>query len=110
LSHWSGAFVSACVRAAAIAEGIEAVVGSGRTHFGRNVPLELSRSLVPSVTRARDDQAAGNTGRYHAFPPSARAPQVTDTIVQDRRDGIGPGEVNDLVTLPVDAEIHGDIV
>jgi hypothetical protein len=110
LSNWSGAFVSACVRTAAIAEGIESVVGSGRTHFGRNVPLQLSRSLVTSVTGARDDQAAGRPGRYHAFLPSARVPQVGDIIVQDRRDGIGPDEVNDLPTLPVDAEIHGDIV
>ena len=108
---WSAAFVSACVRGAAISEGIEAVTPPGRTHGGFNRPL-----LLPTLTharyviRARDDERAGRRGRYHAFGPSARAPQRADIIVQDRRDNIRPGQVRTLDTLPEDAETHGDIV
>ena len=107
---WSAVFVSACVRGAAISEGIEAVTTPGRTHAGLDRPLRPSFSHAAYVIRARADRAAGRLGRYHAFVPSARAPQLADIIVQDRRDNIGPGQVRALATLPQGAETHGDIV
>jgi hypothetical protein len=107
---WSAAFVSACVRKAAIFERIEAVAAPGRTHFGQDLPLLPSLRHAAYVIRARDDAAAGRPGRYHAFVPSARAPQLADIIVQDRRDDIGPGQVRTLAALPPNAELHGDIV
>ena len=107
---WSAAFVSACVRGAAISEGIEAVTTPGRTHAGRDQTLRPSLTHALYVIRARDDRAAGTLGRYHAFMPSARAPQLADIIVQDRRDNIAPSQVRALATLPDDAETHGDIV
>jgi hypothetical protein len=107
---WSAAFVSACVRGAAISEGIEAVTAPGRTHAGRGLPLRPSLLHAMYVIRAREDAAAGRPGRYNAFVPSARAPQPADIIVQDRTDGIRPGQVNALATVDEFAELHGDIV
>jgi Uncharacterized protein conserved in bacteria (DUF2272) len=107
---WSAVFVSACVRGAAISEGIEAVTTPGRKPFGLDRPLRPSFSHAAYVRRARKDRAAGRLGRYHAFVPSARAPQLADIIVQDRRDNIGPSQVRTLPTLPKGAETHGDIV
>jgi hypothetical protein len=107
---WSAVFVSACVRGAAISEGLEAVTPPRRTHAGRNRPLLPSFSHAEYVRRARQDRAAGRLGRYHAFEPSARAPQLADIIVQDRRDNIKPSRVRTLPTLPEGAETHGDIV
>lgn len=107
---WSAAFVSACIRGAAIGEGIEAVTTPGRTHVGLDRPLRPSLSHATYVIRARADRAAGRRGRYHAFVPSARAPQLADIVVQDRRDNIGPGQVRALATLPAGVETHGDIV
>jgi hypothetical protein len=107
---WSAAFVSACVRGGAISEGIEAVTTPGRTHVGRNRPLRVSLSHATYVIRAREDKAARRRGRYHAFDPSTRAPDLADIIVQDRRDNIRPGQVRHLATLPSGAETHGDIV
>jgi len=107
---WSAAFVSACVRGAAIAEGIETVILPARTPAGQDTPLQPSFRHTDYVLRARADALAGTPGRYHAFDPSARNPQLADIIVQDRKDDILPSQVRTLATLPPRVELHGDIV
>ena len=107
---WSAVFVSACVRGAAIAEGIEGVKLPGRTPEGLDRPLRPSIRHIDYVNRAFDDLAAGNTGRYHPFEPSKRSPQPADIIVLDRRDNIGPGGVRPFAKVPAGVETHGDIV
>jgi hypothetical protein len=112
-SAWSAAFVTACVRGAAIALGLEAVIPPGRTHIGRNELLLASLSHAAYTAEARTRRAAvtpPRRGTYHAFLPGDRAPQRGDIIVQDRRTGITAAQVRTLANVAPGHLTHGDIV
>ena len=107
---WSAVFVSACVRGAAVAEGLEAVVAPGRRHVGRDELLLAAVTHAAYTIEARARRAAGRRGTYHAFGPVERTPQPGDIIVQDRRDDIAPAQVTTLAGLRAGLISHGDIV
>ena len=111
---WSAVFVVACVRGAAIAQGLEAVISPGRRHIGRNELLLAAIRHSEYTVEARQRRAAAmprRRGTYHAFRPSERAPQVGDIIVQDRRPTIAAAaQVMTLAGLPERLLTHGDIV
>jgi hypothetical protein len=107
---WSAVFVSACVRGAAIAQGLEAVVTPGRSHVGRDVLLLAALAHAAYTMEARARRASGRLGTYHAFRPAERPPQLGDIIVQDRRDDIAPSRLTTLAGLAAGLISHGDIV
>jgi len=112
-SAWSAAFVTACVRGAAITLGLEAVIPPGRTHVGRDELLLASLSHATYTAEARTRRAAftpRRRGTYHAFQPGERAPQRGDIIVQDRRTGITAAQVRTLANVAPGHLTHGDIV
>ena len=110
---WSAAFVTTCVRGAGITEGLEGVIPPGRQHIGRNVLLQASLMHAAYTVEARARRAAvlpSRRGTYHAFTPAERVLQVSDIIVQDRRDGLTADQVLKLETMPSSVITHGDIV
>jgi hypothetical protein len=110
---WSAAFVTACVRGAAIAQGLEAVIPPGRRHVGANELLLASLTHADYTIEARRRRAATlprRRGTYHAFEPRERAPRPADIIVQDRRPGITAAQVTTLAGLMSGVITHGDIV
>jgi hypothetical protein len=111
---WSAAFVVGCVRGAAIAQGLEGVIGTGRQHVGRDALLLASLRHAAYTVEARARRAAvtpPKRGTYHAYEPRDRAPQPGDIIVQDRRDTIATAaQVATLAGLVEDVNTHGDIV
>jgi hypothetical protein len=111
-SAWSAAFVTACVRGAGIAQGIEAVIAPGRKHIGSGKLLlaSLTHAAYTIEARRRASMAPSHRGTYHAFTPVQRAPQLGDIIVQDRRHGISAEQVSTLATLSGGRLTHGDIV
>jgi len=112
-SAWSAAFVTACVRGTAIAQGLEAVLPSGRRHVGRDALLLASLTHAAYTIEARRRRAATapvRRGTYHAGPPRERAPRIADIIVQDRRSGITVAQVAALAGLAGGTPTHGDIV
>lgn len=111
---WSAAFVSFCVRSAAIGLGIEEFDGA---HTGRNELLRYSNAHRVYALDAYEARFGPNarSGAYHAFDPAERAPQPGDIIVQDRRDTLtAANQVVGFATIPTDlaghVETHGDIV
>jgi hypothetical protein len=112
-SAWSAAFVTACVRGAAITLGLEAVIPPGRRHIGRDELLLASLGHAAYTAEARIRRAAftpRRLGTYHAFLPGERAPQLGDIIVQDRRTGITAAQVRTLANVAQGHLTHGDIV
>ena len=77
---WSAAFVTACVRGAAITLGLEAVIPPGRQHVGRNELLlaSLSHAVYTAEARIRRAAFTASSRCYHAFLPGERAPQLGD--------------------------------
>lgn len=112
-SAWSAAFISACVRGAAIAQGLETVIGTGaaRQHLGADKLLQPTLSHATYTIEARLRRAATppRLGTYHAFRPDERAPQRGDIIVQDRREHITAAQVVTLAAL-AGGITHGDII
>jgi hypothetical protein len=111
-SAWSAAFVSACVRGAAIAQGLEAVIAPGRTQVGRDELLLATLAHAEYTIEARRRRVATTPrrrGTYHAFEPRERVPQPADIIVQDRRDNITAAQVTTLAALG-GGITHGDII
>jgi hypothetical protein len=111
-SAWSAAFVTACVRGAAIAQGLEAAIAPGRQHVGRDELLLATLAHAEYTIEARRRRAATTPRRrgcYHAFEPRERPPQPGDIIVQDRRDTITAAQVTTLTALS-GGITHGDIV
>jgi hypothetical protein len=109
---WSAAFVTTCVRGAAIAQGLETVTGSDRRHVGRDELLLAATKHAAYTVRARQRRAATTPrqrGTYHAFRSHERAPQLGDIIVQDRRERLTASTVMTLANL-TDLITHGDIV
>lgn len=109
---WSAAFVTACVRGAAVSQGLEGVIAPSRRHVGRDELLLASLKHAVYTVEARRRRAATTPrrrGTYHAFTPAERAPQRGDIVVQDRRDGITAAQVETLAGL-TDLITHGDIV
>jgi hypothetical protein len=110
---WSAAFVSACVRGAAIAQGLEAVIAPGRRQIGADELLQASlmhAAYTVEARRRREQTSPRRRGTYHAFTPAERAPALGDIIVQDRRSGIAASQVVKLKSLVPDQITHGDIV
>jgi hypothetical protein len=110
---WSAAFVTSCVRGAAIAQGLEAVIPPGRQHVGRNELLLASLTHAGYTIEARQRRAATlprRRGTYHAFEPRDHAPRAGDIIVQDRRSKITAAQVTTLTALAAGLITHGDIV
>lgn len=110
---WSAAFVTACVRGAQIAQGLEAVIGADRRHAGRDELLLAALTHAAYTVEARRRRAATmprRRGTHHAFRPAERAPQLGDIVVQDRRDGITAPQVATLAALAPGLFTHGDIV
>jgi hypothetical protein len=110
---WSAAFVTACVRGAAIAQGLEAVIPPGRRQVGANELLLASLTHADYTIEARRRRAATlprRRGTYHAFEPRERAPRPADIIVQDRRPGITAAQVTTVAGLRSGLITHGDIV
>jgi len=110
---WSAAFVIACVRGAAITQGLEAMIAPGRRHVGRDELLLAALKHAAYTVEARRRRAATTPrrrGTYHAFTPSERAPQRGDIIVQDRRERITAAQVETLAGLTESLMTHGDIV
>ena len=111
---WSADFVSSVVRGVGIAQGLEAVIAPAQQHVGRDELLLASGRHATYTAEARDRKAAAlprRRGTYHAFAPTARAPQPGDIIVQDRRDTINAA--NQVMTLPAcppRLKTHGDLV
>ncbi|MGB7208409.1 MAG: DUF2272 domain-containing protein [Pyrinomonadaceae bacterium] len=103
---WSAAFVSSCVRAAAIDLKLE--VMSGGVHRGKDILLKASQKHAEYIIDARDKPAPG---RYQAFKPENRAVAVGDIVCADRKSFI---EVTDrrqtLSGLTTGTLLHGDIV
>jgi hypothetical protein len=112
-SAWSGAFIVACVRGAAIAQGLEAVIAPGRRHVGRDELLlgALTHAEYTIEARRRRAQTTPRRrGTYHAFEPRDREPRPGDIIVQDRRDTLtNASQVLTLAGLS-GGKTHGDIV
>ncbi|HJZ76280.1 MAG TPA: hypothetical protein VKE51_31310 [Vicinamibacterales bacterium] len=112
-SAWSAAFVVACVRGAAIAQGLEAAIGPGRRHVGRDELLLGALTHAEYTIEARRRRAQTlprRRGTYHAFAPRERVPRPGDIIVQDRRDTLTTAaQVFTLAGL-ADGKTHGDIV
>jgi hypothetical protein len=112
-SAWSGAFIVACVRGAAIAQGLEAVIQPGDRHVGRDELLLSALTHAEYTIEARRRKAATTPrrrGTYHAFEPRDREPRPGDIIVQDRRDTItSAAQVVTLAGL-TGGKTHGDIV
>jgi hypothetical protein len=111
---WSAAFVVACVRGVAIAQGLEAVIGADRRHVGRHELLQASLKHAVYTAEARRRRAAATPrrrGTYHAFEPRDRAPQPADIIVQDRTSTLTTAaQVATLASVAEGLETHGDIV
>ena len=110
---WSAAFITACIRGAAMTMGLETVDGTTRRQQGRNVLLLATLSHAAYTAEARDRRAATNPprrGTYHAFTPAERQPQLGDIIVQDRRPGITDTQVRTLPQVAAGQIAHGDIV
>jgi len=110
---WSAAFVTACVRGAQIAQGLEAVIAPGRRRVGGDALLRAALTHAAYTVESRERRAASmprHRGTYHAFRPDERAPQLGDIIVQDRRDGITAAQVTSLASLAAGLITHGDIV
>jgi hypothetical protein len=110
-SAWSAVFVVACVRGAAIAQGLEGVIAPGRRHVDPDVLLVAAVSHADYTIGARTRRAATlprRRGTYHAFTPAERAPQRGDIIVLDR----AASSVAGVQTLPrlSGGLTHGDIV
>jgi len=111
-SAWSAAFVTACVRGAAIAQGLEAVIPPGRRNVGQDELLLAELRHAVYTIEARRRRAATTPrrrGTYHAFQPRERAPRSGDVIVQDRRR-ITEAQVTTLAALAPGLITHGDIV
>ena len=108
-SSWSAVFVVSCVRGAAIALGLEAVLSNGN-HVGKNELLLAAIRHSEYSREARIRRAANRGGTYYAFTPGERAPQLGDIIVQDRRMNITAAQVMTLAALPERLTTHGDIV
>ncbi len=112
-SSWSAVFVVACVRGAAIALGLEAIIPPGRVLIGQDELLKATIRHSEYTTEARRRRAARTPrrrGTYHAFTPAQRQPQLGDIIVQDRRDSITAARVTTLAALPERHLTHGDII
>ncbi|MEP6918395.1 MAG: DUF2272 domain-containing protein, partial [Acidobacteriota bacterium] len=111
---WSAAFVVACVRGAAIAQGLEGVIAPSRKHVGRDSLLLASLKHAVYTAEARSRRAAVTPvkrGTYHAFEPRDRPPQPGDVIVQDRRDTLATAaQVVTLAAIAEGVNTHGDIV
>jgi Uncharacterized protein conserved in bacteria (DUF2272) len=111
-SAWSAVTITACVRGAAIALGIEGVTAP-RTHVGRDGLLTAAAShsvyTLAALERRRATPTVGGT--YHAFGTDERAPQLGDIIVQDRQ-ATTRGQVRTFATLGTMGrrKTHGDIV
>jgi hypothetical protein len=111
-SAWSAVFVTACVRGAQIAEGLEAVIPPGRTHVGADELLKAAVAHATYIIEARERRRRTlprQRGTYHAFTPTERAPVRGDIIVQDR-DATTEARVTTLTALRAGRLTHGDIV
>jgi hypothetical protein len=111
-SAWSAAFVTACVRGTAIAQGLEDVIAPGRRHIGADELLLATLAHADYTIEARRRRAPTTPRRrgcYHAFEPRERAPQPADIIVQDRADRATAAQVTTLARLS-GGITHGDIV
>jgi hypothetical protein len=103
---WSAFWVTAVVRAAAIATSLE-----GKT-FGRDKLLKRALGHREYTLAAYNRTIAKTNGTYHAFDPKTRKPQRGDIIVQDRQ-AKKPRDVftfSDVPKLSSPRETHGDIV
>jgi len=108
-ASWSAVFVVSCVRGAAIALGLEAVIGSPRRHIGKNELLLATIRHSQYAREARIRRAARRRGTYHAFTPAEREPQPGDIIVLDRQAS-AVASVTTLAALPEKLKTHGDII
>jgi hypothetical protein len=110
-SPWSAAWVTACVRGAAISLGIE--VTTGGTHQGLDELLFASTAhrQYARVALQRSQPATLRLGTYHAFAPADRAPQPGDIIVQDRAANRA-ADVFRFASLATIGQLatHGDII
>jgi hypothetical protein len=107
---WSAVFVVSCLRGAAIALGLEAVIGSPRRHIGKNELLLAAIRHSEYAREARIRRAGRRRGTYHAFTPAERAPALGDVIVLDRRTLASAAQVITLAALPQRLTTHGDII
>ena len=105
---WSSAFVSHCVRRAAIDLGLE--TDAGGTHQGGDVLLRSS-SGHRFYLHAAHQRTGQVDGTYHAFEPGAGGP-VGDIIVQDRqaRSLANVWQFANIPAILPGRELHGDIV
>jgi hypothetical protein len=105
IEAWSAAFVSSCVRAAALGLSLEALIGG--SHHGKNQLFEASARHWEYVVKARERKATSVRGSYHAFEPRDHAVQPGDVIVTDRNEFIArPTSLGSLAA----SILHGDIV
>jgi hypothetical protein len=110
---WSAVFVCACIRAAAIQLGLEAVVQG--QYVGRDLLLLAHEAHWGYVLKAyqRTSVKPARRGCYHAFKPDERDVQVGDIIVLDRQVNTLPDVIRfDQIrtVLPGGRKLHGDIV
>ncbi|RDV24599.1 DUF2272 domain-containing protein [Alteromonas aestuariivivens] len=106
---WSAAFISYCVRNAAIELGIEAM--SGSTHVGSDellIPTGRHATYVLGAYRRRFGPGQA-TGTYQAFEISEREPKIGDIIVQDRHGSVVSFN-NIPTTLAGGRKLHADII
>ena len=108
-ASWSAVFVVSCIRGAAIALGLEAVIGSPRRHIGKNELLLATIRHSQYAREARIRRAARRRGTYHAFTPAEREPQAGDIIVLDRQAS-AVASVTTLAAVPEKLRTHGDII
>jgi len=101
---WSSAFVSAVVRAAALTEKLEAMVGA--KHKGRDILLKASRRHSAYVKSA----LAKTAGGYKAFKPGIHAVARADIIVTDRGDFITAPAALTGTSMDAKPILHADIV
>jgi hypothetical protein len=112
---WSSAFVSYCVRRAAIQLGLE--TDASGAHQGRDALLRVHGGHRFYLHEAhRRTYAAPTEGTYRAFPTANRPVQIGDIIVQDRQTNnvanVWPfARIPDLLDPAVGGRgLHGDIV
>lgn len=110
---WSAAFISFCVRSAAIRQGIES--SQNGIYNGENELLVVSNRhtefLVAAYLRRLGNSSQRRSGTYHAFPANTTSIDVGDIIVQDRHAS-NIGGVTSFANIPRIGRrrLHSDIV
>lgn len=110
---WSAAFISFCVRSAAIRQGVES--SQNGIYNGENELLVVSNRhtefLVAAYLRRLGNSSQRRSGTYHAFPANTTSIDVGDIIVQDRHAS-NIGGVTSFANIPRIGRrrLHSDIV